>query len=293
MRGRAPGKRLRCASGPPGNSTAVIETEGMASSSDTSSQVSADEDLDVEQTLCLRVKQQDVRALGVLLQRWRPWLMGRVRRRLGSSQPAGRRPSDVVQEACVLALRFVGDFRGESCSELRAWLTSILQTAIAQTQRHAHAHRRSDAQTTVLDEELTASSPRVSQIVSSRQGYREVVAAIARLPIRQRDVLYWRLLEERSLAEIADRLNESEQAAASLIKRGLSTLRTKLRLDRPSVKKQSAARVDTALLEFLRLSDRGQAPTQEEFLQKHANCSPALAPILDWLRDVRLRLSES
>ena len=248
---------------------------------------------DVELALCDRVKQRDVEALGMLLQRWRPWLLARVRRNLGASQPAGRRPSDVVQEACVLALRFVGDFRGESRPELRAWLTSILHTAIAQTQRHGRANMRADARTTVLDDEPTVSSPRLSQIVSSRQGYREVVAVIARLPPRQRDVLFWRLLEERSLAEIAERLDESEQAAASLIKRGLATLRGKLLPDRPQVRRQSATRVDAALLEYLRMSDRGQAPTHEEFLEQHADHASALAPVLDWLRDVRLRLSES
>ena len=265
----------------------------MQSSSGVSSPVLSEVTDDVELALCDRVKQRDVEALGMLLQRWRPWLLGRVRRSLGTSQPAGRRPSDVVQEACVLALRFVGDFRGESRPELRAWLTSILHTAIAQTQRHGRASMRADARTTVLDEEPALASPRLSQIVSSRQGYREVVAAIARLPARQRDVLFWRLLEERSLAEIAERLGESEQAAASLIKRGLATLRGKLVPDRPQVKRQSAARVDVALLEYLRMSDRGQAPTRDQFLQQHAEEAPALAPLLDWLRDVRLRLSEA
>ena len=102
---------------------------------------------DVEQQLCAQVVAQDASALGLLLQRWRPWLLGRVRRSLGPSQPAGRRPSDVVQEACVLALRFLPDFRGDNRHELRAWIASILQTAIMQTQRHSRAMKRADRQT--------------------------------------------------------------------------------------------------------------------------------------------------
>lgn len=246
---------------------------------------------DVEQALTARVKAQDVEALGRLLQRWRPWMLRRVRRRVGSQQPAGRRPSDVVQEACVLALRFVGDFRGESRHELRAWLTSILHTALAQTQRYGQARRRADAQTAALDEAASQTSARLSQIVSNRQGYREMVAAIARLPSRQRDALFWRLLEERSLAEIAVRLNESEQAAASLIKRGLATLRRKLAP--VQVKRQDAARIDAALLAYLRMSDRGQAPTREEFLGQHAKDAAALIPLLDWLHEVQRRLAET
>lgn len=265
----------------------------MRSSSGASSPVQGDVTDDVDLALCSRVRQRDVEALGILLQRWRPWLLARVRRGLGASQPAGRRPSDVVQEACVLALRFIGDFRGESRPELRAWLTSILHTAIAQTQRHGRANCRADGQTTVLEDDPTVLSPRLSQVVSNRQDYREVVATIARLPLRQRDVLFWRLLEERSLTEIAERLDDSEQAAASLIKRGLANLRSKLWPDRPQVKRQSAARVDAALLEYLRMCDRGQTPANEKFLQRHAEHASALAPVLDWLSEVRQRLSET
>ena len=173
---------------------------------------------DEEQKLCLRVRNQDGNALGSLLQRWRPWLLSRVRRSLRGNQPAGRRPSDVVQEACVLAVRFIGDFRGESQQELRAWIASILRTAIVNTQRQGRANMRADVQTTPLDAaQVTAAlSARVSQIVSDRQGYREVVAELSRLPARQRDALYLRLLEERSLSEIAERMEDTEQAAASL-----------------------------------------------------------------------------
>jgi len=261
--------------------TAVAKNSGQGSAND-----------DLEQELFARVKQQDVEALGALLQRWRPWLLGRVRRDLGASRPAGRRPSDLVQDACVLALRFVADFRGESRQELRGWLTAILHTALAQVRKYSRADRRADERTTPLHEEASISSPRLSQLVSNRQGYREVVAAIARLQKRQRDALYWRLLEERSLAEIAERLGDTEQVAASLIKRGLSSLRIRLVPDTPKTRRGSAARIDAALIEYLRLCDRGQTPKRDDFLRQHSDCAASLAPLIDWLQEVGLRISD-
>lgn len=249
---------------------------------------------DVEQQLCAQVVAQDASALGLLLQRWRPWLIGRVRRSLGPSQPAGRRPSDVVQEACVLALRFLPDFRGDNRHELRAWIASILQTAIMQTQRHSRAMKRADRQTIDMDEQqLELPTPRLSQLVSNRQGYRDVVAEITRLPKRQREVLYLRLLEERTLDEIATQLAESEQAVASLLKRGLATLRVRLDPHTPRIKRRAAGDLDAALQDYLRRSDRGLNPSPRAFLTEYAALASDLAPLLDWLHTVRLRLTES
>ena len=263
--------------------------EDMATTQDDTA-ASASEGEALEQELLLRVKQQDVAALGTLLQRWRPWLLSRVRRDMGHSQPGGRRPSDLVQESCVLALRFLGDFRGDSRQELRGWLTKILHTAVEQAVRHSRANMRADARTTGLSEESAGTALRISQLVSNRQGYREVVAAVARLPLRQRDALYWRLLEGRSLAEIAERMKESEQVAASLIKRGLAGLRARLAPNEQPQKRARAERVDAALLDYLRLCDRGQTPVREDFLRQYADCEASLAPLIDWLQEVRQRL---
>lgn len=248
---------------------------------------------DVELQLCTKVAQQDVAALGRLLQRWRPWLLGRVRRSLGIRQPAGRRPSDVVQEASVLALRFLSDFRGESRQELRAWLSAILQTAIMQTHRYSRAEKRADLQTTEIDEQLANPSLRLSQLVSNRQGYREVVAEITRLPVRQREVLYLRLLEERSLEEMAMQLHESEQAIASLLKRGLATLRMRIDPQKPRIKRRTEEELDIALQDYLRRVDLGQAPSVPAFLQEYPAIEHELAPLLGWLQDIRDRLADS
>lgn len=247
---------------------------------------------DLEQALFQRVLEQDVDALGALLQRWRPWLMGRVRRDLGRSQPGGRRPSDLVQESCVLAVRFLSDFQGTSRQELRGWLTRILHTAVQQALRHSRADMRADTRTAPLSDDPVLPNPRLSQLISAREGYRSAVVAIARLPARQRDVLYWRLLEERSLSEIAERIADTEQAAASLIKRGLAKLRARLQLDEKKTRPARAVQVDAALAEYLRLCDRGQPPVREEFLRRHPSCAASVASLLDWLHDFTQRIAD-
>ena len=83
-----------------------------------------------EQQLVEQALERGGDALGVLLQRWRPWLLARARRELGGEQPGGQRPSDLVQQTCVLALRFVATFQGRSRPELRGWLATILHHAI-------------------------------------------------------------------------------------------------------------------------------------------------------------------
>ena len=191
----------------------------------------------------------------------------------------------------MLALRFLADFHGSSRQELRGWLTKIVHTAILQALRHSRANLRADALTAPLDEESAAPTRRISQLVSSREGYRAVVVAIARLPPRQRDVLYWRLLEEHSLSEIAARLADTEQTAASLIKRGLAKLRARLQPEAPQRRRAQAAQVDAALAEYLRLCDRGQPPVDAEFLERYASCAASVAPIIDWLQHVRQRIA--
>jgi RNA polymerase sigma-70 factor (ECF subfamily) len=55
-----------------------------------------------------------------------------------------------------------------------------------------------------------------------------VAEALATLPAEQREAVRLRYLENRSLAEIAERLGKTKTAAAGLIKRGMLALRKQL-----------------------------------------------------------------
>jgi RNA polymerase sigma-70 factor (ECF subfamily) len=59
--------------------------------------------------------------------------------------------------------------------------------------------------------------------------------ALEELPADQREAVRLRHLEGLPLAEIADRLGRSEDAVAGLLKRGMRTLRERLKDEEPRV----------------------------------------------------------
>lgn len=236
----------------------------------------------------------DKEALAVLFFELRPVLLRTARWHLRGRQPGGRRPSDLAQEACVLALRGFANFRGQTGKELRAWLQQILRNAITQALRRSGAAKRSDQATDPLAGELGRSTPlpTTSELVAGRQGFRRIIAAMAKLPERQRQAIYLRLLREHSLAEISAALDESEQAVASLIKRGLSRLRTQLLPAAPRLRRVGATRLDEAVLSYLRHADLGTPPPLTSLCAEYPDCAATLVPLLAWLDETQAALTD-
>lgn len=235
----------------------------------------------------------DQRALAVLFLELRPVLLRAARWQLRGRQPGGRRPSDLAQEACVLALRGFAKFRGQTAKELRTWLQQILRNAITQALRRSTATKRSDQATDPLAAELRSSAPTASVLVAGRQGFRRIIVAMAKLPERQRQAIYLRLLREHSLSEISAILGESEQSVASLIKRGLSRLRTQLLPAAPRLRRIGATRLDEAVLSYLRHADLGTRPPLASLFAEYPDCAATLAPLLTWLDETQAALAHS
>jgi RNA polymerase sigma factor (sigma-70 family) len=110
---------------------------------------------------------------------------------------------DVVQEACLRALKYFGGFRGEGASQSRAWLLAIVRN-MAHTWRSRH---RADALATEFDETvhsgaMTGEHP---QSLLSRSDAREALAhALDRLPPDFREVIVLREIEGLSYKEISE-----------------------------------------------------------------------------------------
>lgn len=236
----------------------------------------------------------DKAALAALFLELRPVLLRAARWQLRGRQPGGRRPSDLAQEACVLALRGLAKFRGHTANELRTWLQQILRNAITQALRRSGAAKRSDQVTGPLGTEPGSSTPlpTTSALVAGRQGFRQIIAAMAKLPERQRQAIYLRLLREHSLAEISVTLGESEQAVASLIKRGLSRLRTQLLPAAPRLRRIGATRLDEAMLSYLRHADLGMRPPLTSLIAEYPDCAATLAPLITWLDETQAALAD-
>jgi len=110
---------------------------------------------------------------------------------------------DVVQEACLRALKYFGGFRGEGASQSRAWLLTIVRN-MAHTWRGRH---RADASATEFDETVhsAAMTDEHPESLLSRSDAREALArALDHLPPDFREVIVLREIEGLSYKEISE-----------------------------------------------------------------------------------------
>jgi RNA polymerase sigma-70 factor (ECF subfamily) len=178
----------------------------------------------------------DGQALGALLDLYRNYLklLARVQidRRLGRKVDA----SDVVQETFLAVHRFFGQFRGQTETELVAWLRQILAATLAKLVRHYHGtqRRRIALERDVADELhrsaesmdaglVQNSSP--SQQAARREQAVLLANALARLRLDHREVVVLRHLEGLSFAEVAEQMGRSVEAVKKLWARALVQLR--------------------------------------------------------------------
>lgn len=187
-----------------------------------------------------RVRAGDTKALSDLLEELRPLLVVLAQRDLGTALRKRVDPGDMVQETCLAAHRDLKDFRGTSREEFVGWLKRILHNTIAGAGRqHLQSEKRNLGRERSLDDSTDSvaglksflasevSSP--SQRVMRGEDSIRLAGLLLRLPEDQREAVRLRHLEGWSLNRIAESMNRSELAAASLLKRGLIRLRIELR----------------------------------------------------------------
>ena len=107
---------------------------------------------------------------------------------------------DVVQDACVRALRFIGGFRGQ---DARAWLLAIVRNTCYDFLRRNRPHELTDA----FDEARHAAADEhaTPETLLLRQADRAMVReALETLPIAWREAIVLRELEGLSYKQIAD-----------------------------------------------------------------------------------------
>jgi RNA polymerase sigma factor (sigma-70 family) len=107
---------------------------------------------------------------------------------------------DVVQEACVRALRFFGGFRGD---DARRWLLAIVRNSSYDFLRRHRPQELTDA----FDEEIhtAAEEMQTPEALLLRRADRAMVRqALEALPLAWREVIILRELEGLSYKQIAD-----------------------------------------------------------------------------------------
>jgi RNA polymerase sigma-70 factor (sigma-E family) len=102
---------------------------------------------------------------------------------------------------------------------------TVVNRARSSQRRHAVADRHADS---AAGTRLTAAEPSAEQQVLSAETRATVMAALDRLPTRQREVLVLRYYSDLSENDIADTLGISRGAVKSHASRGVAALRTTL-----------------------------------------------------------------
>jgi RNA polymerase sigma-70 factor, ECF subfamily len=177
----------------------------------------------------------DKDALGKLLELHWGYLRALAQRGLGGGLDARLSASDLVQQTCLSAYRGFQQFQGQQVGEFVVWLQRIHKRNINDAIRqHVEASRRAVNKEQPLDirwaKEMAASQePSPSAGAMANEQAVVLTIALEELPPDQREAVRLRHLEGLTLAEIADRLGRSEDAVAGLLKRGMRTLRMRLK----------------------------------------------------------------
>ncbi len=148
-------------------------------------------------------------------------------------------PADVVQQTLLRACTALDELRGRSHASLVAWLRKILAHTLADVVKHYHRDCRDVDLERSLDADLERSSNGLAgwlaadQTSPSRAAQRNeellrLADALADLPEPMREVVILKHCRGQTLQQIGDLLGRSVPAVASLLRRGLETLRRRL-----------------------------------------------------------------
>ena len=178
-------------------------------------------------------------AHGRLLEKFRDYLRLLARVQLDPRLRGKLDPSDVVQQTLLEAYQKREQFRGATEAEWLAWLRTALAHNLADALRAFGQAKRDVARERALADAADESSRRLAAWLAAEQSspsqraqrHEQAVhlaIALAALPEAHREALELHYCEDRSLAEIAQRLRRTPAAVAGLLKRGLKQLRAAL-----------------------------------------------------------------
>jgi RNA polymerase sigma-70 factor (ECF subfamily) len=179
--------------------------------------------------------------LGRLLERYRNYLTILARIQLHKGIQSKVSESDIVQQTFFRACQKFSSFRGMTQEELTGWLRRILASIMSSQVRH---YLDTAARNTELEERILAGFDRsadrlnptllsrekspASAFVRQEQSIR-LADVIEMLPPDYREVIIGRFFEELSFAEIAMRMERTEDSVQKLWWRALARLRFHLK----------------------------------------------------------------
>lgn len=176
---------------------------------------------------------------GCELERYREYLRTLARLQTDDHLRGKLDPSGVVQQTLLEAHQARDTLRGMNEAQVLGWLRRALTNNLADEARRLGAQIRNVARERPLEQAVDESSARMEAFLAadqtspSRQAQREedllrLADALGRLPEEQRAAVELHHLDGRTLMEVAAILGRTRSAVASLIFRGLRSLRQML-----------------------------------------------------------------
>jgi RNA polymerase sigma-70 factor (ECF subfamily) len=153
-------------------------------------------------------------------------------------------PADVVQQVMVRAVAGLPGLRSADPPAVTSWLRAILASELADVARHYDRDKRDVGRERPVEGEPDRSGPGPGEWLAadhsspSRRAVRNedvlrLADALAGLPDGMREVVVLKHCQGWTLRRIADRTGRSVPAVASLLRRGLEQLRTRLTCPEP------------------------------------------------------------
>ncbi|CAN5639057.1 sigma-70 family RNA polymerase sigma factor [soil metagenome] len=189
------------------------------------------------QELLNRARNGDTAARGELLESYSRYLTLLARVQTGRRIQNKVDPTDIVQETFLEVNRQFPNFRGTTEAELLAWLRVILAGQIALTfRRYLGTKGRDiklerdladqiDQSSAAMDRGLVASTSSPSHRASRREQAVLLAEALGKLAEDYREIIILRHLEQLPFAEVAARMNRSEDSVQKLWVRALARLK--------------------------------------------------------------------
>lgn len=147
--------------------------------------------------------------------------------------------SDIVQQTMLDAHRDLGDFRGKSEEELKAWLRMILTNVVLTLARRYGTLKRAtgrevspqdqlEKSSALLHHHLVADQTSPSMKLMKQERFEQLAEALLLLLDDERSAVILKHYHNWSVAEIAQHLSRTLDAVAGLLRRGLKKLREHL-----------------------------------------------------------------
>ncbi|PZS34683.1 MAG: hypothetical protein DLM61_03185 [Pseudonocardiales bacterium] len=182
-------------------------------------------------------QQGDRAAFGELYTRYAPGVSRFVAARTGNNRPLAE---DLTSETFTRALRRIESVTYQG-KDPGAWLTTIARNLVFDDSKSSR-YKLDTPVAEISDADSGDRGP--EQTVIDRETAAEVRRHVAQLSTDQRQSIYHRFFEDRSVAETATAMGRSEGAVKALQHRGITALRAAMTADTAPVPPQRGETVD-------------------------------------------------